>query len=127
MPTTDSGTPKSHDPNDGFKKIGEWFAQALDNALVISPDHESRRAINAAIRDALHLAGYLRGEGVEMPVLVSRDVLHADRTRAENYRVGDELRFLRDIASLAVMSKSYGTVTDLDSIRNKLTVKTADG
>ena len=62
-----------------------------------------------------------------MPVLVSRDVLHADRTRAENYRVGDELRYLRDIASLAVTSKSYATVTDVDPVRNKLTVKTADG
>ena len=110
-----------------FKKIGEWFAHAPENALVVSPDHESRRAINAAIRDALRAAGYLRGEGVEMPVLVSRDVLHADRTRAENYRVGDELRYLRDIASLAVTSKSYATVTDVDPVRNKLTVKTADG
>jgi conjugative relaxase-like TrwC/TraI family protein len=109
-----------------FKKLGEWFAEAPESALVVSPDNESRRQINAAIREALRASGYLRGEGVDMPVLVPRDVLSADRTRVENYRVGDELRYAKDIASLGVQSKSYATVVDVDVVANKLTVKTAD-
>jgi hypothetical protein len=45
----------------------------------------------------------------------------------ENYKVGDELRYIKGSNSLNVKSKSYATVTDVDSATNKLTVKTADG
>jgi conjugative relaxase-like TrwC/TraI family protein len=110
-----------------YKAIGAWFAEAPERALVVSPDNESRRAINAAVREALQSAGHLNSKSVEMPVLVPRDVLSADRTRVENYRVGDQLRFIKDIDSLDVKSKSYAAVVDIDAPANKLTVKTADG
>ena len=110
-----------------FKAIGDWFAESPYSALVVSPDNESRRQINVAVREAMRQAGYLKGSDVEMPVLVPRDVLSADRTRAENYRVGDVLRYVKDVASLEVKGRSYATVTDVDSSANKLTVKTADG
>jgi conjugative relaxase-like TrwC/TraI family protein len=110
-----------------FKAIGEWFAESPYSALVVSPDNESRRQINAAVREAMRAAGYIKGEGIETHVLVPRDVLSADRTRAENYRVGDVLRYVKDVASLDVKSKSYATVTDIDAPANKLTVKTANG
>gem|GEM_PF-4249334 len=60
-------------------------------------------------------------------MLVPRDVLNADRTRVENYRVGDQLRFIKDIHSLGVKSKSSATVTEINALTDKLTVRTSDG
>lgn len=113
--------------NERFKKLAEWFAEAPQSALVVTADNESRRSIDGAVQDALRASGYLKADVIETSVLVPRDLLGADRTRAENYRVGDELRYIKDIDSLGVKSKSYATVTDVDPQRNKLTVRTADG
>jgi ATP-dependent exoDNAse (exonuclease V) alpha subunit len=110
-----------------FKEIGKWFAEAPESALVVAPDNESRHAINVAIRDALRASGHLHHAGFEMPVWVPRDLLRVERSRAENYRLGDELRYTKDIGSLGVKSKSYATVTGVDPVANKLTVKTVDG
>ena len=53
-------------------------------------------------------------------------MLSADRTRAEN-RIGDVLRYVKDVASPDVKGKSHATVADVDPPANKLTVRTADG
>ncbi len=113
--------------NERFKQIGQWFAEAPKSALVVSPDNDSRRAINAAVREALRASEHLKPDGFKASVLIPRDVLGADRTRVENYKVGDELRYIKGSNSLNVKSKSYATVTDVDTATNKLTVKTADG
>jgi hypothetical protein len=110
-----------------FQAIGKWFAEAPQSALVISSDNESRRSINVAVREALRESGDLHSDAFKTSVLVPRDVLSTDRTRVSNYRIDDELRYIKDIDSLGVKSKSYATVTDIDPVANKLTVKTADG
>ena len=49
----------------------------------------------------------------EVPLLVQRDVIRMDRTRAENYRPGDVLRYVRENQNLGVAGKSYATVSTL--------------
>jgi conjugative relaxase-like TrwC/TraI family protein len=113
--------------NERYQDVGKWFALAPESALVVSPDNHSRQAINAAVREELRATGYLKEGSHEVPVLVQRDVTGMDRTRAENYRPGDVLRYVHANETLGVAGKSYATVIDADPTENKLTVKTEDG
>jgi ATP-dependent exoDNAse (exonuclease V) alpha subunit len=113
--------------NERYQDIGKWFAAAPESALVVSPDNHSRQAINAAVRVELLATGCLVDAGQDVTVLVHRDVIRADRTRAENYRSGDVLRFVQENETLGVAAKAYATVIDADSITNRLTVSTDDG
>jgi hypothetical protein len=113
--------------NERYQDIGNWFAAAPESARVVSPDNHSRQAINAAVRSELLATGYLADAGQDVVVLVQRDVIRADRTRAENYRPGDALRFVQENETLGIAAKSYVTVVDADSTNNTLTVKADDG
>ena len=106
-----------------FVAIGDWYIEAPDRALVVVPDNESRIEINNSIRESMRTAGYLESDAVTTEVLVARDLAGAERTRADRYRVGDVVRFEKDIESLDVDSKSYAEIMAVDPVENRLTIR----
>jgi hypothetical protein len=111
-----------------FKAIARSFAEAPEGTLVVSPDNQSRRELSAAIRAELRETGQLNADAYTLPVLVNRQsVTGEDRKVAGSYHVGDSVRYLRGSEALGLEAKAYATVISVDSERNEITVKKADG
>ena len=108
--------------------IAKAFADAPAGTLVISPDNQSRRDLNQAIRHALRERGQLDQDAVRVPVLINRqDVTGEDRKVATSYHVGDSVRYLRGSAALGLEAKSYATVIQVNPEQNEITVQTSAG
>ena len=111
-----------------FQAIARVFAESPEGTLVVSPDNNSRRELNAAIRTALRNEGKLRVDVYTLPVLINRqEVTGEDRTVASSYRVGDSVRYMRGSDALGLEAKSYATVIRADHECNQITVQKSDG
>ena len=95
---------------------------------LVSPDNQSRKELNVAIRSELRKGGPLAEEQYNMPVHVTRqNVTGEDRGIASSYRVGDAVRYLRGSQTYGLEAKSYVTFISTDSEQNLLTVTKSDG
>ena len=113
---------------DRFKAIAKAFAESPEGTLVVSPDNNSRRELNAAIRSELRESGQLGGDVYKLPVLINRqEITGEDRKLAASYRVGDSVRYTRGSDALGLEAKSYATVIQVDAEQNRITVQKADG
>jgi ATP-dependent exoDNAse (exonuclease V) alpha subunit len=111
-----------------FQAIARTFAESPEGTLVVSPDNNSRRELNAAIRNALRETGQLEADVYRVPVLLNRqEITGEDRKMAGSYRIGDSVRYLRGSDALGLEAKSYATVIHVDTEQNQITVKKADG
>ena len=111
-----------------FAAIARAFAEAPQETLVVSPDNESRRELNAAIRQELKARGQVASDTFDLPILVNRqEITGEDRKQASSYRVGDTVRYLRGSEALNLVAKSYAVVLQSDPDGNQITVKTDDG
>jgi conjugative relaxase-like TrwC/TraI family protein len=111
-----------------FQAIARAFAESPEGTLVVSPDNNSRRELNATIRSALREAGQLQPDAYQLSVLVNRqEITGEDRKMASSYRLGDSVRYLRGSDALGLEAKSYATVIHVDTEQNQITVKKADG
>ena len=114
--------------SDRFKAIARSFAEAPEGTLVVSPDNNSRRELNAAIRAELREHGTLGADAFRLPILMNRqEITGEDRKVASSYHVGDSVRYLRGSEALGLEAKTYATVVHSDSERNQITVKKSDG
>jgi AAA domain/TrwC relaxase len=107
-----------------FQAIAEAYAEAPHSTLVVSPDNESRKEINTAIRSALREKGVL-GENTKesLHVLIPRqDLTGADRERASAYHIGNVVRYGRANRTAGVELGEYATVVAIDYEQNLLTV-----
>jgi ATP-dependent exoDNAse (exonuclease V) alpha subunit len=110
-----------------FQAIARAFADSPEGTLVVSPDNNSRRELNAAIRTELRTSGQLQADDYQIAVLVNRqEITGEDRKVASSYHVGDSVRYLRGSDALGLKAKSYATVIDVDSEQNQITVKNAE-
>lgn len=110
-----------------FRAIAKAFAESPEGTLVISPDNNSRRELNAAIRAELRESGQLGNDTYKLPVLINRqDITGEDRKLAASYRVGDSVRYTRGSEALGLEAKSYATVIQVDAEQNRITVQKAD-
>jgi conjugative relaxase-like TrwC/TraI family protein len=115
---------ESPDRHQRFAAIARSYAEAPQGTLVISTDNESRKAINAAIRNALHQTGALDVREIAMPVLVNRkDLTSADRARAEAYHPGDVVQYTSRNKTVGVAKGEYATVVGVDYEDNTITVQ----
>jgi len=111
-----------------FQAIAEEYAASPEGTLVISPDNESRKELNSAIRATLRNAGRIQADVLSSPVLIHRqDVTAADKGRASTYRVGDSVRYRNGSDVFGIAPRSYGTVLAADHEANSVTVKLDDG
>lgn len=111
-----------------FKAIARAFAESPEGTLVVSPDNNSRRELNMAIRGELRANGTLGADAFRVPVLINRqEITGEDRKVATSYHVGDSVRYVRGSEALGLEAKTYVTVLHVDSERNQITVKKPDG
>ncbi|MGI9072267.1 MAG: MobF family relaxase [Bryobacteraceae bacterium] len=111
-----------------FEAIARAYAASPDGTLVISPDNQSRKELNAAIRAELRNTGQLQPDAYRVPILINRqDVTGEDRGVASSYHIGDSVRYLRGSEALGLEAKGYATVIRVDSEQNEITVRKAEG
>jgi conjugative relaxase-like TrwC/TraI family protein len=111
-----------------FQAIARTFAESPEGTLVVSPDNNSRRELNSAIRAELRGSGRLGVDTYRLPVLINRqEITGEDRKVATSYHVGDSVRYTRGSETLGLEAKTYATVVHVDSERNEITVKKANG
>lgn len=111
-----------------FQAIARTFAESPEGTLVVSPDNNSRRELNSAIRAELRQSGRLGVDTYRLPVLINRqEITGEDRKVATSYHVGDSVRYTRGSDALGLEAKTYATVIHVDSERNEITVRKANG
>jgi ATP-dependent exoDNAse (exonuclease V) alpha subunit len=108
-----------------FIAIAKAYVDNPENTLVVSPDNKSRLEINSAIRGELRSQGQLSNEQV-FQVLVRKDIHAEDRRHVRSYRPGDSIRFHTNLPTLNVKSGQIGTVVEVNSDQNTLSVKLVD-
>jgi ATP-dependent exoDNAse (exonuclease V) alpha subunit len=107
-----------------FQAIARSYVADSRSTLVVSPDNESRRELNQAIRDELRAAGRLSEDRYSARVLEPRQNLTGeDRKLAAAYRIGDVVRFHRDNKAAGAARGDYATVTGIERNGNTLTVR----
>ncbi|QHS52101.1 hypothetical protein [Edaphobacter sp. 12200R-103] len=96
--------------------------------MVVSPDNRSRMEINQVIHAEQQVRGVVSHEEHTVRTLVPRQELTgAARTWAENYEVGDVVRYNRASKETGIGKGEYSRVTNVDGQSNRLTVETRDG
>lgn len=100
------------DERDGLDIVAakQWLSlsrEDRENTLIISPSHSLRRSINHQIREQLKLEGELKGEGVKLVILNSKNFTQAQMSNPQSYGVGDIVLFNRSYASLGIKKGDY--------------------
>ncbi len=108
--------------------VARAYAESPDRSLIVSPDNASRRELNIAVRSELRTNGSLTQKDHPFRVLVQRqDMTGADRSWANDYDIGDVVRYSRGSKAAGIEAGSYATVTALDASQNQLTVQKESG
>src|SRR6266849_5489485 len=108
--------------------IAKEYAKEPTNTLVVSPDNRSRTEINEHIHAELQGRGIVGNKEHDIRTLVPRqDLTGADRTWAEQYEVGDVLRYSRASKETGIGKGEYAQVKSIDPPNNRLTVELQDG
>jgi len=111
-----------------IEAIAKEYARSPENTLVVSPDNRSRMEINQVIHAELQVRGVVSHDEHTLRTLVPRQELTgAARTWAENYEVGDVVRYSRASKETGIGKGEYARVTDVDARSNRVTVETKDG
>ncbi len=116
------------DPAIRYSSIAGEYAAATaagERVLVVSPANEERRQLNAVIRQALKERGLIESPEVAHAVLVNRDLTRSQRGHAQNYAVGNVVRFAR--VSRRIEKGAYAVVERADSDARRLSVVLNDG
>jgi ATP-dependent exoDNAse (exonuclease V) alpha subunit len=118
------------DPGQRFSAIVRRYLEAANanNALVISPDNQSRRELNQLIHQELQRTGRVQSDEHRTSVLVPRqDLTGAERRWAARYDLGDIIRYSRGSTSLAFERGDYAQVVSVNEKENLLTVRRENG
>jgi conjugative relaxase-like TrwC/TraI family protein len=108
--------------------IAEEYARQPEGTLVISPDNESRRALNQLIHTEMQERGQVSQDEHKVKVLDARqDMTGADRAWATQYEEGDIVRYAKGSKRLDIEAGEYARVTDVDRKQNQVTVERENG
>src|SRR6266481_5945226 len=113
-----------------LNRIAQDYALKPERTLVVSPDNESRRELNAMIRRDMQERGHISLEERTFRVLEPRQELTgADRAWAGQYQTGDVLRYSKGSSQYRMEAGSYATVRNAATGReeNLITVVRKDG
>lgn len=108
--------------------IAEEYAQQAEGTLVISPDNESRRALNELIHAEMQERGQVSKDERTVKVLDARqEMTGADRAWATQYEQSDIVRYAKGSKTLGIEAGEYARVTDVDRKQNQITVERNNG
>jgi ATP-dependent exoDNAse (exonuclease V) alpha subunit len=111
-----------------IREISREYVRSPDRTLVVSPDNESRREINQNIHRSMQEKGQVSREEHGLRLLFTRqDLTGADRQHAQNYQVGDVVRYSKGSKSLGIEAGQYTKVVRIEPKENVLTVERKNG
>jgi conjugative relaxase-like TrwC/TraI family protein len=111
------------DHRERLEAIAHDYVRSPDRTLVVSPDNQSRREINAVIHRERQIAGQVDRDEQHLRVLVPRqDLTGVDRQWAARYDAGDVVRYTTGSRAVGVAAGEYARVEQVDASRNRLTV-----
>jgi ATP-dependent exoDNAse (exonuclease V) alpha subunit len=94
----------------------------------VSPDNESRRAINQVIHQDMQTRGQVDTQEHKQRVLVARqEITGADRQWAAQYEPGDVVRYTRGSKRHGIEAGEYARVEHTNEKENLVTVKRENG
>jgi conjugative relaxase-like TrwC/TraI family protein len=106
-----------------YAAIAKEYIFSTGRTLIVSPDNESRQALNKAVREQLHLTG----PEFKQHILVARqDLTKEDRKVAGAYHVDDVIKFHKTNKTVGVAKGDYLTVVAVHHANNLITVKHGD-
>jgi conjugative relaxase-like TrwC/TraI family protein len=109
--------------NERYAAIAKEYVASRGRTLIVSPDNESRQALNKAVRDQLQLTG----SEYKQQVLVARqDLTKEDRKIAGAYHIDDVIKFHKNNKTVGVEKGDYLTVVAVGQAKNLITVKHGD-
>lgn len=115
-------------PMERLSAIAKNYVARPEKTLVISPDNQSRRQLNALIHAELQRTGKIQPEEQTLKVLTPRqDMTGAERTWAARYETNDVLRYSRGSEAVGIKAGEYARVIAKNEPANLLTVEKADG
>jgi hypothetical protein len=107
-----------------LKEISREYAAKPEGTLVVSPDNESRRAINQVIHREKQTRGQVDTHEHKQRVLVARqEITGADRQWAAQYEPGDVVRYTRGSRTHGIDAGEYARVESASEKENLVTVK----
>ena len=111
-----------------LKEIAREYAAKPEGTLVVSPDNESRRAINKVIHQEMQARGQVEAKEHQQQVLAARqEITGADRQWAAQYEVGDVVRYTRGSKTHGIEAGEYARVASANEKENIVTVKRENG
>jgi conjugative relaxase-like TrwC/TraI family protein len=111
-----------------LKEIAREYAAKPEGTLVVSPDNESRRAINQIIHQEMQTRGQVGTHEYKQRVLVARqEITGADRQWAAQYEVGDVVRYTRGSKTHGIGAGEYARVEAANERENLVKVKRDNG
>ncbi len=111
-----------------IRTIARMYADSPANTLIVSPDNNSRRELNQAVRSELKTKGTLWPDDHKFRILVQRqDMTGAERGWASHYEPGDVVRFSRGSKASGIEAGSYAKVAAVEPSQNLLTVQKESG
>jgi ATP-dependent exoDNAse (exonuclease V) alpha subunit len=116
------------DHGERLKEIAREYAKQPDGTLIVSPDNQSRMAINQIIHREMQTRGQVDHEEYSTRVLVARqEITGADRQWAEQYEPGNVVRYTRGSKAHGIEAGEYTRVERVNAKENLLTVKHESG
>jgi ATP-dependent exoDNAse (exonuclease V) alpha subunit len=108
--------------------IAREYVTDPDRTLVIAPDHQSRRDLNQIVHQWRQQGGQVPRREQRLRVLITRqEMTGADRQWAQQYDVGNVIRYTTGSERLALPSRAYARVEHIDARDNRLTVTRPSG
>jgi conjugative relaxase-like TrwC/TraI family protein len=102
-----------------IRTIARMYADSPANTLIVSPDNNSRRELNHAVRAELRANGTLSPDDYKFRILVQRqDMTGAERGWASHYEPGDVVRFSRGSKVAGIEGGCYAQVTAIEPSQN---------
>jgi conjugative relaxase-like TrwC/TraI family protein len=116
------------DRDDRMATIAHEYAKQPKGTLVVSPDNQSRMAINQAIHYAMQDTNQMPYREHQMSVLVARqEITGADRQWAAQYEPGNVVRYAKGSKTLGIAPGEYAHVESVDEKQNHVTVERENG
>jgi conjugative relaxase-like TrwC/TraI family protein len=116
------------DRDERIAVIAYEYAKQPKGTLVVSPDNQSRMAINQAIHYAMQDTDQMPYQEHRMRVLVARqEITGADRQWAAQYEPGNVVRYAKGSKTLGIAPGEYARVESVDEKHNHVTVERENG
>src|SRR5487761_1568493 len=116
------------DHGERLKEIAREYAKQPEGTLIVSPDNQSRVAINQIIHREMQTRGQVDHSEHPMRVLIARqEITGADRQWAEQYDPGDVVRYTKGSKTHGIEAGEYTRVERVNVKENLLTVKRDSG